>query len=239
MMRTIILQIVLILSLRVSGQYYFCDSLVATIHQTVFDTEGIRYPVDYINKYYPDQARYFSNRSELNPINLWWTSDSTMHFQNEKHDVRISFSTVQINPREFFYPKDEDEPFSAIREYRAGLPFGVISEDTTVTAISEINVNGNKIPMLYFSDLLNPNRYETMFSIKPIEVYESACGRYLYIYLFGKPNRSIMTFKEGIEFSYMAKLIVSDKGYYVDRIVIPGLILSFFGFGECPYFIGF
>lgn len=63
--------------------------------------------------------------------------------------------------------------------------------------------------------------------------------RTIFIYLFGKPNTDIMTLNEAIDFSYMAKLVVTVKGHYVDRIVIPGDILKYFGYGDCPYFIGF
>jgi hypothetical protein len=44
---------------------------------------------------------------------------------------------------------------------------------------------------------------------------------------------------EAAGFSYMAKLIVSTKGNYIDRIVVSGDKLKYFGFGECPDFKGF
>lgn len=231
--------IFLIFPLQVFSQFDYCDSLVIGRHQTLFDTEGIQHTVDYINKFFPEQKRYISDRNELEPINLWWNTDSTMLFENKENTIRISFANRNIDPTDIFYPKSEGDTFSKIREYNEGSPYGVTSEDTTAVLLAEISINGKQIPESYFSDLLNPNRYETVLSVKPIEVYKSKCGQYLYIYLFGKLNTDIMTLNEAIDFSYMAKLVVTVKGYYVNRIVIPGDKLKYFGYGDCPYFIGF
>lgn len=229
----------LVLSIQAFGQFEDCDSLVIRGHQTLFDAKGIQNTVDYINKYYPNQKRYVTNRNELESINLWMNVDSTMLFKDKENTISISFTNRKIDPADIFYPKSEGEAFSRIREYNEGLPYGITSEDTTIVLLAEISINDKKIPASYFSDLLNPNRYETILSVKPIEVYKSKCGQYLFIYLFGKLNIDIMTLNEAIDFSYMAKLVVTVKGYYVDRIVIPGDILKYFGYGDCPYFIGF
>lgn len=221
------------------SQFTICDSLTFQGHYIPFDTSGITTTSDFARIYFPKQRRLISNRMDLERLNLWLNTDSIMLFKDEENEVQIFFSQKPIELEGIFYPKSEEEPFSRIREYAEGLPFGVISEDTMATCIYKIRVNGKEIPMQYFSDLMNPNRYETIFSVKPIEIYKSKCGQLLFIYLFGKLNSNIMTMGEAVNFSYMAKIIVTTKGYYVDRIVIPGDTLRYFGYGECPYFIGF
>lgn len=173
----------LVLSLQVSGQFEYCDSLVIGRHQTLFNTEGIQNTVDYINKYYPNQKRYVTNRNELESINLWMNVDSTMLFKDKENTISISFTNRTMNPADIFYPKSEGEAFSRIREYNEGSPYGITSEDRTIVLLTEISINDKKIPASYFSDLLNPNRYETILSVKPIEVYKSKCGQYLFTYL--------------------------------------------------------
>ncbi len=138
-----------------------------------------------------------------------------------------------------FYPKDKGELFSKMRQYESGDPFGINSEEKLVTVIKEIFVNGVKLPTKAISDLINPNRFETILSIKPIKVYDSSCEKYLFIYVFATLNTEIMTFAEAINFSYMAKIITDKEGHYIGRIVVPGNKLKFFGFGDCPHFIGF
>lgn len=227
------------LSVHVFCQFDICDSLVIRGHQTLFDTKKIYTTSDYVNKFYPEQSRYLSNRNELESLSLWLNLDSIMLFKDGSDEIKISFSNKNIDPTDIFYPKPEGQTFSKIREYAEGYPFGITSEDTVSSNIAEISINDIKLPVSSFSDLLNPNRYETILSVKPIEVYRSKCGQYFFIYIFGKPNTDIMMISEAIDFSYMAKIVVSKKGYYVDRIVIPGEKLKYFGYGECPYFVGF
>jgi hypothetical protein len=223
------------------SQFSICDSLTFQGHYIPFDTSGITTTADFARIYFPKQRRLVSNRMDLERLNLWLNTDSIMLFKDEANEVRIFFSDKPIRLTNIFYPKSEDQAFSTIREYGEGLPFGVTSEDTVVSYVYKIIANGREIPVKSFSDLLNPNRYETILSVKPVEVYKSECGHYLFIYLFGKLNTSIRTmdYAEAAGFSYMAKIIVDAKGYYVDRIVIPGDTLKYFGYGECPYFIGF
>jgi hypothetical protein len=229
----------LIFSLEAFSQFLYCDSLNVSHHQTHFDSEGIENTIDFINMYFPKQRRYVSDRNELKAINIWYNSDSTIVFQDNANEIKIIFKTRYFDPTKIFYPKSPGEKYSTIREYEEGLPYGITSEDTIFTCISEIFINNKKIPSSYFSDLFNPNKYETILSIKPINVYKSKCGQYLYIYIFGKLNTDIMTMNEAAGFSYMAKLIVSTKGNYIDRIVVSGDKLKYFGFGECPDFKGF
>lgn len=238
-MRIIILIMFLIFSLEAFSQFLYCDSLNVSHRQTHFDSEGVENTIDFINKYFPKQRRYVSDRNELKAINIWYNSDSTILFKDETDEIKITFKNRYFDPTKIFYPKSVGEEFSRIREYDEGLPFGITSEDTIFTYISEIIVNSKKVPDTYFSDLFNPNKYETIFSIKPINVYKSKCGQYLFIYIFGKLNTDIMTMNEVAGFSYMAKLIVSTQGYYIDRIVVSGEKLKYFGFGECPDFKGF
>lgn len=239
MIRLLLNTVFLFLSFQAIGQFELCDSLIIRGHMSLFDHEGINTTFDYVKTYYPKQRRFISDRNELDAINLWVNTDSIMLFKEGSDEIKITFGKDVVDYKVIFYPKNEDEPFSRIREYREGYPFGITSEDTTASQITKIIVNGKKLPLASFADLLNPNRYETNFSIKPIRVYRSACDHYFFIYIFGKPDTGIMTFHESLDFSYMAKIIVTVKGYYVDRIVVPGDKLKYFGFGECPYFIGF
>lgn len=240
-MKKIILNILFILlTFQVFGQFSFCDSLVMRGDETLFSKDRIKTTKDFIEKYFPDQSRFFSNRNELQKLNLELNMDSIMIFSEGDDMIKITFRNRVIENKDFFYPKAEDEKYSRIREYNPGEPFGIISEDTLASFVSEIIVNDKKLPPFYFFDLLNPNKYETMFAIKPIEVYLSKDGLYFYIYVFGKLNTDIIpTLDEAVDFSYMAKIVLSRKGYFIDRIVIPGDKLKFFGFSQCPYFIGF
>lgn len=241
-MRFVLLLTVFVLSSQLFGQYDFCDSLVVhAFDQTMYDTTGLKNTVDYVARYFPDQVRYVSNRYELEPINLWVNYDSMMLFIDSNATVRIYFDIGHVDVKDIFYPKSENESYSGIREYNPGMPYGIGSEDTSAVFIKEIRVNGIKLPEDAFSDLLNPNRYETNYSIKPLAVYWSNNKKYIYIYIFGALNKYIRSIDEAEAFalSYMAKLILTDKGYYVGRIVIPGERLFYFGFFQCPYFIGF
>ncbi len=239
-MKYVFILIFVIYSTTVFGQFYKCDSLF--INSTCggpFETEGIKTTFDFIKKFHPKQIRFYSDRADLKSINLWLNVDTFMIFNKDSDEIKIIFGKKKFNPDNIFYPKTNDESFSRIREYSNDTPFGVISEDTTVTYIKSITINSRSIPKHAFIDLLNPNRYKTFFSVKPIKVYKSKNNKYIFIYIFGSVDNKLMTFNESIEFSYMAKIIITSKGYYVDRIVEPGIKLQYFGFGECPYFIGF
>lgn len=237
-MKHVITGILLFVVMRAYGQFHYCDTLILRSHYTPFYPEGIKTVRDYINKYYPDQARFFSARPDLKPLPLWYNADSIMFFNSGSEKVEIIFTQTRVSPDDIFDPKNNDEAYSYIREYSVGTPFGITSEDSVVTSIASIHVNGKKVLSSAFNDLMSPNRYETYLSIKPIEVFESPCKHYFYIYIFGKLYSDPMLI-DPFKFSYMAKIIVTKKGLYVDRIVVSGDTLSYFGFNECPDFIGF
>ena len=237
-MKHVITGILLFVVMRTYSQFHYCDTLILRSHYTPFYPEGIKTVRDYINKYYPDQARFFSARPDLKPLPLWYNADSSMFFNSGSEKVEIIFTQTRVSPDDIFDPKNNDEAYSYIREYSAGTPFGITSEDSVVTSIASIHVNGKKVLSSAFNDLMSPNRYETYLSIKPIEVFESPCKHYFYIYIFGKLCSDPMLI-DPFKFSYMAKIIVTKKGLFVDRIVVSGDTLSYFGFNECPDFIGF
>ncbi|MEZ4910561.1 MAG: hypothetical protein R2774_06835 [Saprospiraceae bacterium] len=225
----------------VSGQYVMCDSLLLPGYEYVFDADGIKNTVDYVKTYHPKQRRYISNRNHLKKINVSWNTDTSMIFRDDDFFIKLIFDYKKVDPSEIFDPKEDGETYSNVRDYSYGTPFGISSEDTIGLFLKEISINELIIPPKFYSDLLNPNRYETFISIRPIEIYKSIDENclFLYIYIYGRPNMNLMSYHDNIDKSYMAKLIITTKGYYVDRIVIPGHILKYFGFGECPYFIGF
>ncbi len=238
-MRKIFCITVLFISLQGKAQFSHCDSLLLSGHSIPFDQEGIKTTYDYIKTYFPKQRRFISNRKKLQPLDLLINRDSIMIFEKGKDKVIIKFREKRFKNKDLFYPKEKGEKYSGIRDYSENTPFGVTSEDTVVSYISEIIVNSKQLPVRSFYDLLNPNQYKTILSIKPIKVYKSNCGEYLFIYIFGKLNLDLMSINGAINFSYMAKIVVTKKGYYVDRIVENGYILKYFGFGDCPMFIGF
>ena len=75
--------------------------------------------------------------------------------------------------------------------------------------------------------------------MKPIEVFTSANGQYIYLYVFGKLRIDLTSLQNAARYSYMAKLIFTSEGQYLGRIVESGLTLKYFGFALCDQFIGF
>lgn len=224
----------------VSTQFSRCDSLIIYGHYSPFDTSGIRTLKDYLNKYWSQYKFHFTGRKELKKIPLLINEGNEANFSlnNEgvKDNLVVLFGEKPFKAIDYFYPKDSSDLFSRIIN-SDHAPYGITSEDTVVTFIEQIQVNSIYLPDSAFSDLLNPNRYKTYFSIKPIEMYKSIDGAYYYVYIFGYQN--VIPIEFAYEFSYMAKIIIRKDGTYIGRIVESGRILQYFGFGDCPDINGF
>ena len=220
-----------------SAQYRGCDTINIFPHYMPFDPDGIQTTVDYIRTYFPKQKRYISDRYSLKPIDLVINHDTIMVFEKGDIRIEISFGKRVVEP-DVFYPKDSNELYTTIRSHDIG-PYGISSEDSIADCINEIKVNSIKLTAHSFKDLYNPNRFETVLGIKPIEAYMSKDEQTIFIYICGKLALDLMPINEAVTMSYMAKIMITNKGYYIDRIVADGLHLSYFGFGSCPIFKGF
>jgi hypothetical protein len=208
-------------------------------HYIPFDTAGIITIQDHIRNVNQSLTEFVGDRNGLKNLPLWWNSGDQFICISNKIRVEMTFENDTYDASIHFYPIEENEPFSRIIEVTETTPFGINSEDRIIEKIKEIAINGIKAPTIAFSDLVNPNKYETYLAIKPIDVFTDEIESYIYIYIFGKPNLDLMILQDAMEFSYMAKLIFSIDGQYIGRIVERGEILKYFGFDQCPYFIGF
>lgn len=245
-MRIIILLIFITTILSVdtlSAQFNRCDSLILYGHYAPFNVDGVRTLRDYLNKYWSQYEAHFSDRKSLQQIPLLINERDEASFgfitsEGVKDDLVVLFGEKPFKGIDYFYPKDSSDLYSRIIN-ADDAPYGITSEDTVVTFIEQIQVNGIHLPDSAFSDLLNPNRYKTFLSIKPIEMYKSQDGAYYYLYIFGDHRTDVIPIEFAYEFSYMAKLIIRKDGSYVGRIVESARILQYFGFGDCPDLIGF
>jgi hypothetical protein len=218
------------------SQSWKCGDLIASYQKVPFDKSGIKTLKDYIKIYFPNERRHVGNIDSLAKVNLICNLGDVMIFQEQSTKVEMSFVSDTINTTLCFYPKIQGENYSRILQERDNCPYGITSEDSLVSKFSSMSVNGIKTPEYAYSDLINPTRSQLFMGVKPIEVYKSSCEEYLYIYLTGELNLDIMIPAEAINYSYIAKLIFTNKGYYVGRIVERGDRLKYFGFGECYSF---
>ena len=76
-------------------------------------------------------------------------------------------------------------------------------------------------------------------AVRPLECYKSCDGKFVYIYVFGKALVENADCNNPLLFSYMAKLIFSANGSFVGRIVENSEFLNYYGYSDCPEFIGF
>jgi hypothetical protein len=236
-MKLIFLVILTVWNIFASAQYRGCDTINIFPHSMPFDPEGIQTTVDYIKTYFPKQKRYISDRSSLKPIDLVINHDTIMIFEKGDTKIEISFGKRVVEP-DVFYPRKDNELYTTIRSHDKG-PYGITSEDSIANCINEIKVNSVILPFYSFKDLYNPNRFETVLGIKPIEAYLSNNGQTIFLYVCGRLALDLMPINDAVTMSYMAKIMITNKGYYIDRIVADGLHLSHFGFGSCPLFKGF
>ncbi|MBK8152538.1 MAG: hypothetical protein IPK61_05415 [Saprospiraceae bacterium] len=228
-----------ILWLTLPAQFQHCDKLDNSLHYYPFSISGIKNTKDYIKSKHQNISNHFTSRNRLEKIALWGNdNDSFMLFKNENLEIEIYFGTKPVSPEKYFYPKEKNEKYSRII-YDQSAPYGLNSEDTLASCITRLLVNNVNCPSEAINDLLNVNRYYTFLSIKTPEVYISKNKKYIYLYLFGELKTQLMEIHDAVNMSFMAKLVFDRKGNYIERIVERGSVLSYFGFGDCPYFIGF
>lgn len=214
------------------AQYHYCDSLRVSGTHLPFDTTNIRTTQDYISLAHFKMKRHISNRSKLEAIPLWLNVDSVVVFNDGKINIRMVIGQKRVDPKEYFDIREEGDNSTVF--IVSDPPFGITPWDSAIHYIKRIEINGVTVPDEAFSDLWNPNLYTTVFSIKPVQAFKDV-NENIHIYVFGElDTRSI-----DIGLSYMAKLVFTSKGYYIGRIVETGEVLSYFGYGDCPYFIGF
>lgn len=220
------------------AQYFNCDTLIMEgRHYIPFDSSGIKKTTDYINIKYPNLTEFLSNRKTLIEIPILLNAKNRMILGDDKIDINILFDTINVNPENYFIHDSLQLSFYNYNDI--DMPYGITYLDSVNSYIEKITINDKDIPESAFSDLLNPNRFETTLSIKPIKGYLTNDNEFIYIYIFGKCNDSMYVSPDCFELSYMAKLIFDSKGNYINRIVERGEILNYFGFYNCPDFIGF
>lgn len=223
------------------GQGFDCDTLVEDHHYCPFDPQGIRTTKDYIARKYPRLREHIGNRATLPKVNLLIDrNDDSYFFSNRKVAIQIKCKKIIVDSiSKYFYPTDgEDENYlSFINDPSA--PFGITIKDKIIEVIDSIKINENQVPPEAFQNLYNINRTETLFAVKPLEVFTSANGKFIYLYVFGKLRIDLTSVQNAARFSYMAKLIFTTEGQYLGRIVESGSTLKYFGFALCDQFIGF
>jgi hypothetical protein len=202
--------------------------------------DGVHSMYEYVVKQLGVDGLYVSDRRLLERIPLWLNNGSRLLFRDSiGHDVEISIQREQVDGSEFFDQKAGDEKYSRI-QIKHKRPYGIMSEDKEADCISYIKVNSKCTPVAAFSDILNPNMLFTLCPVKPIEAYHSEDKKYIYVYIFGRTRDDICEdLACSFAYSYMAKLIFSEEGDYMGRIVEHGEILNYFGFYNCCDFIGF
>lgn len=227
-----------LLACSISGFSQRCDSLqYPHKHSLPFSPEGLITTLDYIQRYHPRQSMLVSRRDTLKQIPVILNIGNNMIFSDKDIEVIIEFSDTILDVNTYFY-KRPGEKYNAINQLADyEYLYGINSEDTLYSIIKSISVNGVMLDSKRFHDLISPNRHFYYESIRPIEVF---CDNYaIYVYIFGDVNSEFLSPFEAIEFSYMAKLVFTIKGYYSGRIVEEAKILKYFGFEYCRNFIGF
>ncbi len=159
---------------------------MAALHYAPFDVQNVITLHDYLfkKKQYSNFKNFFSNRKKLISIPLLLCNDTIVTFNDySTKTIELKIGKKRIQGADFFDIKAKGEKYSRIlnTDY---APYGIGSEDTEVTYISSIKINGVPIDNIAFQDLLNPNVYKTYLSIKPINAFVSKNN--IYVYIFGE-----------------------------------------------------
>jgi hypothetical protein len=137
----------------------------------------------------PADKCFISNRNILRKLNSTTCDSSSLIIQDTLKNgtsCKITFTTVpfEINNHQLIYNLDS----SYIQKIDGNLPYGrhYMAPKIEIDLI-QIEVNGIKIeiPQESYSNFYNPNVCGHYGFIRPVEVYESLNGEYLYLYIYG------------------------------------------------------
>jgi hypothetical protein len=160
----------------------------------------------------PADKCFITNRNILRKLNIT-TSDSSsviiLDTLKNGESCEITFKTqlFEINNHQLTYNKDS----SSIEQIDGKFPYGEqymapkIEIDLIQIAVNGIKI---KIPQESYRNLYNPNVNEKYGFIRPVEVYESLNGEYLYFYIYGGNAAG----------TYFTKLIF-NKTKYITKII--------------------
>ena len=193
---------------------------------------------NYISKKYPKLNSFITNKNTCNEIPISLNYSDRIIIEDNQTKIELFFGYQKVEPYRYFDKTNKINSNSLIFD-DTNMPYGINSKDTLAISIVKLKVNNVYAPEYSYMDLLNPNRYETILSIKPIKAYYSADKKYIFLYIYGKYMDDIYGHFTSFDLSYMAKLIFSKDGEYIGRMVERGYILNYFGFYNCSEFKGF
>ena len=160
----------------------------------------------------PNDKCFISNRNLLRKLNTTFCDSSKVIIEDTLKNgeiCKISISTDVFKPNKHKIISNEYR--SAIENIDGQFPYGGQYVIPTIE-IKEIKIEVDKktliIPTASFGNLFQPNLCDSYGFIKPIEVYESLNGDYIYMYIYGGNAAG----------TYFAKLIF-NKTNYVTKIV--------------------
>jgi hypothetical protein len=199
-----------------------CDTLSEFQYKPVNNTK-VQTLRDYLTHILNKKDDISCTRSESRKMSVWSNNEQGAEFYSPVTGI------VKITTR-----KKSVKPFLIENTY-----YGIEEEDSALICIDAITFNSNIISDTIFNTLLNVNTNDTFCAIKPLEAYVSPNQKYVFIYVFGKPRLEKFILTDPTQNSYMAKLIFTTQGEYVDKVIIRGDLLDYFGFTTCCDFIGF
>jgi hypothetical protein len=225
-----------ILSTELKAQWRNCDLLCCYNDLNPNFINECKTTQDYIARNWPKYKKHINNRKKLNILNPTIRTEYEMIFSDFKRiEIKLNFKKISIQE---FLALNNELSLELINEKYVNY-FGLNSLDTSFQIIDSIVLNGKYIPGIYYQDLLNVNTTINYISVRPIECYKSLDNRFIYIYLFGKPILDHPNINNPLLYSYMTKLIFKSNGDFIGRILEGAEFLNYYGFSDCPEFVGF
>lgn len=195
------------------------------------DSAFIEYVLDYLLEA-PQDVMFISNRQLLNSLCLSNCTEKSVAIHDtlgKKKEVDIKVYTSKVEPESQVLTYYEG-PDSLIKAINGRRVYGAVDRmpQTRIDSISmRIGRREINIPHEAYADLFDPNLCDGGYFKRPLAVYTSMDGEYLYMYIYGGKSSG----------TYLAKLIF-DKRQYIKKIVAEYEDLLQFD-GIRPDFIGF
>lgn len=224
------------LSVNLNGQWTSCDKLCCFNDLNQNYINECKTTQDYIRRNWPKFKKHINNRQKLNFVTSIIRNNDQIVFSDYKNlHLTINFKIVSYN--EYVGVKYLGD-ISKVKDNYIDF-YGLNPYDSSYLIIDSINFNGKYIINNNYQDLLNPNILMNYIAVRPLECYKSCDGKFVYIYVFGKALVENADCNNPLLFSYMAKLIFNANGSFVGRIVENSEFLNYYGYSDCPEFIGF
>ncbi|MCI4666946.1 MAG: hypothetical protein MRZ79_02215 [Bacteroidia bacterium] len=176
------------------------------------DSAFIEYVLEYILEA-PEDVMFISNRQLLNSLCLSDCSENSLSIHDtlkrrKEVNIKVYTRAFEAESHEISFYEGKDSLIKAVDGRKV---YGAVDKlpETQVDSISmTIGKKKIKIPAEAYEDLYDPNLCDGGYFKRPLAVYTSMNGDYMYMYIYGGKSSG----------TYLAKLIF-DKRQYIKKIV--------------------